>query len=107
MSQKQNLVKLSEEQLNELEAYLHGSQMSIEEGLAGQELTIDQLEASSIDDIYATVFKCSWCGYWCDTDEDCGDLCCYQCAQEGKEENEEEEFFIDNEDNSLDDGDDA
>jgi hypothetical protein len=106
MEPKQSLVKLNDDQLNELFDYLIGSANTLDEGLASIELSFEQLDPSSFDNLYSHTFKCDWCGYWCDENENCGDQCCYTCAEEGKDMEDEDEI-IDNEDNSLDDGDDA
>ena len=95
MKTKGNLVRLNEDQLNELSDYLLGSTHTLDEGLASIGLTFDQLDNSSFDNLYASVFKCDWCGYWCDESENCGEQCCYQCALEGKDGNGPEEALLD------------
>lgn len=107
MEPKQSLIKLNSEQLDELYNYFIDTDLNLEDGLSHLELTIKQLESSSFDDIYSSIFKCDWCGYWYDTDEDCGNYCCYSCTMEDKDLSEDDKEFIDNADNALDDGDDA
>lgn len=108
MEPKPNLVKLNEDQLNELTDYLLGSSLSINDGLSTMGLVVEQLDLSSFDDIDATMFRCDWCGWWCDSDDNCGDQCCYQCSADGADtEDEDESDILDNSDSALDDGDDA
>ena len=98
---------LNSEQLDELYNHLIDTDLTLCEGLSHLELTTDQLDPSSFDDIYSNEFKCDWCGYWQDATEDCGDNCCFRCASEGKDMEDEDDEIIDNEDNALDDGDDG
>ena len=106
MEPKRLLVKLNAEQLDELVSYLLGSTNTLNQGLALLELTVEQLDPSSFDDIDSDAFLCDWCGYWCDSSDNCGDQCCYQCSSEEKDDTEDEGELIDYLDNALNDGDD-
>lgn len=105
MEPKRLLVKLSQEQLDNLIMFLLDTDINIDRGLSFLELTADQLDPSSFDDLYSEIFKCDWCGWWWETSEDCGENCCDRCSQI-KLEDENDEDIIDNEDSALDDGDD-
>lgn len=78
---------VTNEQVDELIAYLQGSCKSLDEGCNDVfEQDEDVLTMEQIERIDQEIFKCAGCGWWYETAEESGsddsDLICNNCAEE-------------------------
>jgi hypothetical protein len=85
-------MKLTQHQIEELCDYLRGTTNSFDDGMDAiglPDVSLDELDREVLDEIDQSVFECSVCGWWCDTDEladDEDDNVCLECHPENEDE---------------------